>query len=314
MAVPEQKFIVFNYVTSKAEQSDVAPSYGDPNTQVQAEASQAYAGSTSGATTLSAATPDVPTVSVLADPAAQLTSVAQANVAITSEQLTQIQQSLGGLDAVGQLPSTLSNMNAHATNVLENGTRVFEAIDLTFQTDQVGSPNRCSSVSDFIGSIQGAYNDTLKAVTGGLNQITNALVAIPRALIGAFTTTITGLIAAIQTGATQLINGAITALNTASSALFGGLGSGVQGLISEVGKSITQVQKAIQGEIDKVAGALADVANNAFRLVVPNVNPCLRDVLNVSNSSNFELPPLSQAQIDLRRLSGEISTQVANFT
>lgn len=314
MAVPEQKFIVFNYVTSKAEQSEVAPNYGDPNAQVQAEASQAYSGSTSGATTLSAAAPATPTVSVLADPSAQLVAVAQANVAVSSEQLAQIQQSLSGLDAVGQLPATLSNMSAHATNVLENGTRVFEAIDLTFQPDQAGNPNRCSSLGDFIGSVQGAYNNTLKSVTGSLNQITNALVAIPRALIGTFTATVTGLITAIQTGAQQLIDGAISALSGASSALFGGLGSQIQNLIGEAGAAITQVQKAIQAEIDKVSAALSDVANNLFRLVVPNVNPCLKNVLDVSNSSNFELPPLSQAQIDLRRLSGVISTQVANFS
>jgi phage-related protein len=307
MADVEQKFIVFNYVTSKAEQSEVAPSYGDPNAQVQAEATQAYSGSTSGATTLSAAVPAGPTVSMLADPAAQVVAVAQANVAITTEQVTQIQQSLSGLDAVGQLPATLSSMTAHATNVLENGTRVFEAIDLTFQPDQAGTPNRCSSLTDFIGSVQGAYNGALQGVTSGLNQITSALVAIPRAVIGAFTTTITGLITAIQTGAQALINGAISALSTASSALFGGLGSSVQGLISEVGKSVTQVQQAIQAEIDKVSGAISDVTNNLFRLTVPNVNPCLRDVLNVSNSSNFELPPLSQAQIDLRRLGSQFS-------
>ena len=313
MAVPEQKFIVFNYVTSKAEQSEVAPSYGDPNTQVQAEATQAYSGSTSGATTLSAAAPTSPTVSVLADPAAQLVSVAQASLNVSAEQLTQIQQSLGGLDAVGQLPATLSNMSAHATNVLENGTRVFEAIDLTFQPDQVGSPNRCGSLSDFIGSVQGAYNSTLQAVTGSLNQITNALVAIPSAIIGAFTSTVSALLTAIQTGAQQLISSAISALSTTSSTLFGGLGTQVQGLIHGAGTAITQVQQAIQAEIDRVSAAISDVANNLFRLVVPNVNPCLRDVLNVSNSSNFELPPLSQAQTELRRLGGAVSTQVTNL-
>jgi hypothetical protein len=290
----EPKFIVFNYVTNRAEESEVAPNYGDPNAALQAEASQAYAGTASGATSLSAAVPAVPTVSVLADPSAQLVAVAQANVAISTEQLTQIQQSLGGLDLVGQLPATLNSMTSHATSVLENGCRVFEAIDLTFNPDQVGKEGRCASVGDFIGSIQGAYNDTIKGVTGSLNTITNALVAIPQAVIGAFTTTVTGLITAIQSGVQGAIDLATKALSSASNALFGGLGSQIQGVIQGAGDAITKVQKAIQGEIDKVTSALSDVANNLFRLTVPNANPCLSAVLKNSNSSNFELPSVSQ--------------------
>lgn len=313
MAQPEQKFIVFNYVTSRVEQSDVAPSYGDPNSEVQASATTAYAGVTSGATTLSSATVSGVTVSVLADPAAQLMSVAQASVAVGTAQLTQLQQMLGGLDLVGQLPTMISLMHAHATRVLENGTRVFEALDLTFQPDQAGSPNRCSSISDFIGSIQGAYNDTLQVVTRSLNEITNALVSIPTAIITAFTTTVNQVITAIQSGVQSVINQATAALSQVSNQLFGGLSAQIQGLIREAGAAITQVQQAIQSEIDRVNAAISDVTNNLFRLVVPNVNPCLRNILSVSNSSNFELPPLSQAQIELRRLGSEISTQVANF-
>lgn len=295
MTVPEQKFIVFNYVTSRAEQSDVPPSFGDPNAQLQAEASVAYAGTGVAASTLSAAAPGGATVSMLADPAAQLMSVARASVNVASEQVLQLQQTLGGLDLVGQLPATLNNMHAHANNVMENGVRVFEAIDLTFRPDQAGSPNRCASLSDFIGSIQGAYNQTLGAITTSLNQITSALVAIPTAIITAFSNTVTGVIAAIQSGVQSVINQSIAALNQVSTQLFGGLGTQVQNIIREVGSAISQVQQAIQAEIDRVSAAISDVANNLFRLVVPNVNPCLRQVLNLSNANNFELPPLSQA-------------------
>jgi phage-related protein len=313
MAQPEQKFIVFNYVTSRVEQSDQAPTYGDPNSEVQASATTAYAGATSGVTTLSSATVSGATVSQLADPAAQVISIAQASVAVSAQQLTQLQQTLGGLDLVGQLPATLSSMQAHAANLLENGTRVFEAIDLTFQPDQAGSPTRCSSISDFIGSIQGAYNDTLQGVTRSLNEITNALVSIPTAIITAFTTTVNQVITAIQSGVQSVINQATAALSQVSNQLFGGLSAQIQGLIREAGAAITQVQQAIQAEIDRVSAAISDVTNNLFRLVVPNVNPCLRNILSMSNSSNFELPPLTQNQIELRRLSGVISTQVANF-
>lgn len=311
MAQLEQKFIVFNYVTSRMEQSDVAPVYGDPNQSVQQEATQAYAGSTTGAQSLSSAVPTTPTVSMLADPSANLISVAQGSTAVTETQLAQIQQSLGGLNQVGQLPSTITSMQSHASNVLENGTRVFEAIDLTYQPEQAGTPNRCGSLGDFIGSIQGAYNSTLETITNTLNQITNVLIQVPMQIIEAFTQAVDYVITAIQSGVESAINSAIQSLNSSSGSLFGSLGSDIQAAITSVGAAINQVQQAVQAEIDRVSAAISDVTNNLFRLVVPNVNPCLRDIIGLSNSSNFELPPLTQEQINLRRLSSEVSAQIA---
>jgi hypothetical protein len=291
MATPPQKFIVFNYVTSSIEQIDTAPNFGDPNTQVQTDLSQAYSGSVAGAMSLSSGTVTGPSVSALADPAAQVVSAAQASVAVSAEQSQQIQQCLGGLDAVGQIPSTISSMHSHATNILENGTKVFRAIDLTFRPEQTGSPDRCTSLSDFMGSVQGQYNDTLKSVTGTLGTITSALVSIPQTLIAGFATGVNTLITAIQTQSQELISQAISGMCTLSNNLFGGLGSKVQGLIRGVGEAVTGVQTAIQGEIDRVSAALADVLNNPFRLVVPNVNPCTKEILSNSNADGFELPP-----------------------
>jgi len=291
MSTTTQKYIVFNYVTSSMEQSEVAPNYGDPNTAIQASLTQAYTGSTVGASSLSSAVPTAPTVATLADPAAQAMAVAESSLSVSPAQLTQIEQSLNSLQQVGQIPATITNMSAHATNVLENGASIFRAIDLTFQPTQRNTENRCNSLSGFIGSVQGAFNDVLKGVTSTLGSVTNALMAIPQAIIGTFTGAMTALMAAIKSGASQLINGAISALGKASSALFGGLGSAVTGLIKGVGAAITGVASAIKAEIENVAGALANVANNPFRLVVPNVNPCLKSIMGDSNSTNFQLPP-----------------------
>ena len=291
MSTTTQKFLVFNYVTNCMEQSEVAPNYGDPNAGIQASLTQAYAGSSVGGSSLSSAVPATPTVATLADPAAQVMTVAESSLSISPEQLTQIEQSLGSLQQVGQIPSTITNMSAHANNVLENGASIFRALDLTFQPTQANSPNRCTSLSGAIGSVQGAFNGVLQGVTSTLGTVTNALVAIPQAIIGAFTGTVTALMAAIKSGGEQLINGAISALGAASSALFGGLGSAVTGLIKGVGAAITGVASAIKAEMDTVAAALANVANNPFRLVVPNVNPCLSSILGASNSTNFQMPP-----------------------
>ena len=286
------KFLVFNYVTSTMEESEVAPNYGDPNTAVQAALTQAYAGSSVGGASLSAAVSAAPTVASLANPSAEVMAAAQNSLSIDPTQLAQIESSLNSLQAVGQIPSTITNMSAHANNVMENGASIFRALDLTFKPNEAGSPDRCTSLTGFIGSVQGAYNGILNGVTSTLGSITNALVSIPRQIIGEFTGTVTTLLGAIQTGAQQLINSTIGLLGKASEALFGGLGSAVTGLIKGVGAAITGVASAIKAEIDGVAGALARVTNNAFRLVVPSVNPCLKDVMSKSNSANFEPPPV----------------------
>jgi hypothetical protein len=286
--IPET-YLVFNYVTSRLEEREDPPQLGDPNQQVQAELTSAYSGSTSGAQSLSSGTIQTPTVSVLADPSALLTQVAQNSLAVTTQQLEQIQQAVAGLDQLGQIPNMISSMHGHAENILENGTKIFDAIDLTFRPEDAGSPLRCSQISDFIGSVQGTFNDTLKGITNTLGQITNALIKVPQQIIGAFTSVVSGLITAIQTGVSQAINLAINGLTAAGNQLFGALGSTIQGAIKQAGALVTEVQSAIQAEIDNVAAAINDVANNLFRMVVPNVNPCLKDIWEKANPGALSL-------------------------
>lgn len=291
MSETEQKFIVFNYVTSRAQLVDEAPNFGDPNRSIQQEALAAYTGTTSGATSLSSATTSGPSVNEVATPAADLVAVAQASTAVSQEQVATIQQSLGGLDQVGQLPAAMNSMAAHADNVMENSCRIFDAIDLTFEPDQAGTPDRCARLGEFIGSVQGAYNGTIQGVTSGLGQITNSLLSVPRTIISAVTGTISAVITAIQSGVQAAIDSAIKLLSGVTNTLFGSLGTTIQGVINTVGSAVSAVQKAIQGEIDRVAGALGSVTNNLFRLVVPNVNPCMKSIMADANNSSYEIAP-----------------------
>lgn len=283
--LPPQKFIVYNYVTSRVEETFNPPDYGDPNAALQQAASNAYTGSVAGATSLSASTVSAPAVANIADPAATLGAAAANSLTLSPDQLTQIQSSLGGLDGVGQLPATLNLMSGHAKNVLDNTTRVLDAVDTQFNPQDAGTPGRCVSLGDFIGSIQGKFNEGLTSITSGLSSVANALIAIPRAIITGFAGIATALAAAITGGATALINGLTEKLGAISNQLFGGLGSSIQGVINDISSKVTEIKDAITAEINNVADVINKMLNNAFRLVVPRESVCISSILQKSNEN-----------------------------
>lgn len=288
------RYVVFNYVTNRAIRSETAPNYGDPNSAVQAQVSNAYTGG-AGGTSLSAAstTPSTPPSS-LAGPAAQ--AVAVANEAdLPPEQIAQITASLGGLDQMGGIPSMLNSMTAHANTVLNAPTKILGAINDVFKPEEEGSPDRCNSLSGFIGSIQGIYNGTLGAITTGLNAFTNLLVAVPTAIIGAFTAATTALISAISSGVSGLINVAIKGLDTVTGGLFSALGAAGTSLVKSIAGGVSMVASAIQGEIKNVSDALNKILTSPFRLMVPNVSPCIKKILEDANPASVISPTSEQA-------------------
>ena len=306
---PTPTFIVFNYVTSKIEQSETAPNFGDPNSALQAQASAAY-GSTSGASSLGAAAPAGPTPATLGDPAAEAIAAAQRN--LSPEQAQQVTAAFGSIGQVGQVPNMISTMHGHATNVLNNSTRVFDALDTVVRPEEASSANRCLSLTDVIGSIQGKFNSAISGVTAGLTRITNALISIPLTVINGVVAAARALTAAIASGISTAINAAIGAANSATGNFFTSAGSTVTGLFNGVGSAVTGVISGISNEIKNLATVMNSMINNPFRLVTPNVSPCLRSVFANSNS-DYQPVRLTPAQIELRRVSAEISQQVAQF-
>jgi hypothetical protein len=321
---PEEgpQYTVTNYVTNQVVQTTNAPSYGNPNAEVQAQVNSAYfsAGSSS------------PSVSTVATPAALVIAAAQGSSNISADQLNQLTTSMGGLNQMGQTPIMLSNMTAHAKNVLDQPTRVFDAINLTYRPEEVGTIGRCNSLGGFIGSIQGVFNGTLNAITSGLNQVTTALFSVPRAIIAGFTAATTALLGAITSGVQQAINTAISAVTTVTGGLFGALGEGVKSLVGAVGSAVNSVASAVQSEIANVANAINSMIQNPFRLIVPTVNPCVANIYKSSNpaannwtyltptgqgmimpNSTQATVPLTDAQAQLRRDAAAVTASIQEF-
>ena len=275
------RYIIFNHVTGRIEQTETAPNFGDPNTDVQNSASVAYSGSTTGASSVSSGSIAARTPSVLGNPAAAAMAAAQAN--LTPQQAAQVSQCFGSIGQMGQLPSALGAMHAHAQNVIDNGTRIFDAIDTWFKPNEVGTPGRCQSVGDYIGSVQGRFNNPLTSITSGLGQIANVLVGVPLALITGVVTAANSLITAIATGVATVIGSAISAVCSVVSGFFDAVGTSVREVFDKVGSAVKEVFDGITAEINNVSAALSRMTNNPLRVVAPNVNNCLRTVLQQSN-------------------------------
>jgi phage-related protein len=296
MTEPTPKFIVFNYVTSKIEQSENEPEFGDPNAGVQTSALAAY-GNSAGGQALSSGVVAGPTPATLGNPAAA--ALAQAKALLAPELAGTVEQALGSLGQLGQLPAAMGQMKAQASRVLDNATQVFDAIDTIFRPEEAGQPNRCQSIGDFIGSVQGTLNSAIEAATSGLNAITNALISVPMALINSVVDTINGLVSAITSQISSAINTAVAAVTDQINSFFDSVGSQLKSLFDGVGKQITQIQDAINREINNLNAAINQLLNNPFRLVLPNVSPCLQSILGTANVDFQIIRPLPNVDLTI---------------
>lgn len=285
MPEPGSRFVVFNDVTQAVEETDQDPSLGDPNSSLQDTVLSTYSGTQS--TTLSASgTNNLPTPSLLGDPAAQvITAVESAGMLVSTELKSQLLAVMGPMAAMGQIPSLIDQMKSNASMVLNNTTRVFEGINNVFQPEQEGTTGRCASLGDFLGSLQGRFNGALNSITSGLNTIANALVSVPLTILNGFTSAANAVVSAIASGVSQAINMALGALTTVANAVVGGLGKLAQAALNQVGALATQVLNGLRAEAANLLGAVNSLLNNPFKLVVPRVNTCMKDILESNPAS-----------------------------
>lgn len=263
-------YIVFNDITGKVEESTTPPPFGDPNAGVSNTISTTYGGS-GGSQTI-----DLPTPSTLGIPINDVLSAA-----VTSNLDPAVQQQIvsayGPLAGISQVPNMLASMSAHSTNVLNNSAKVFGAINEVFQPEEVGRPERCASISDFVGSVQGKYSGALNSIGTGLGTIAGALLSVPLGVIGGVVGASAALLTAIAGGVATVISAAIGAVSATVGVLFNAVGTVVSGVMNAVGSAVGMVFSAVTTEIANVANAIALSLSNPFRLLYPHTNDCIKN-------------------------------------
>jgi hypothetical protein len=286
MPEPGSRFVVFNDVTQAVEESDQDPSLGDPNAGIQAAVMSAYSGGTGSSLSAASTTADVPTPAVLGAPAAEVFAAVQsAGTQISNELRAQLLLTMGPLAAIGQIPGMIGQMASNARMVLNNTTRVFEGINRIFQPEQEGTTGRCASLGDFLGSLQGRFNGALNSITSGLSTIANALISVPLSVLNGFAAAANAVVSAIASGVSQVINTALNTLTSVANTVVGALGKVASAALNQVGALATQVLNGLRAEADNLLGALRSLTLSPFKLVVPQVNICMKDILQSNPAS-----------------------------
>lgn len=286
---PGSRFVVFNDVTGGVEETDQDPGFGDPNQSLQNQVMGAYSGGVGTSLSAAAATTEgQPTPAMLGDPTAQVLQAAQDNPAVTPDQLRAIQQSLLPLAGLGGVPGMIGQMATNANLVLNNTVKVFAGIDNVFQPEQAGTPGRCASLGDYIGSLQGRYNSGVQGVLDNLTAFTTALVSVPMSLINSFGAAANALLTAIGTGVNSVINSAIQGLSAATSSVLGPLGKAGTAALTAINTGVAAVTAGLRAEATNLSNALNSLLNNPFKMVVPTVNACMKTI--------FENNPETQSQ------------------
>lgn len=277
---PGSRFVVFNDVTSAVEETDQDPNFGDPNASLQSQVTSAYSGGVGGSLSAASTTNDAPTPSVIGDPAAQvMTAVNAAGDQVSAELRAQLMAAMGPMAALGGVPGMIGQMAANAQTVLNQTTKVFAGINNIFQPEQAGTPGRCASLGDFLGSLQGKFNSALQGITSGLGTIASALVSIPASVLNGFAAAANGVITALTSGVSQAINTAIQGLTVAATAVTTGLGKVGSAALNAVAGAVSSVTAGLRAEAENLTSALNSLVNNPFKIVVPRVNICMQNIL-----------------------------------
>lgn len=215
---------------------------------------------------------------------------AQAAAANNPDAQRAVQQSLGPLQAVGQIGGFGTLLASHRDRIVDDGTRIFRAINDFFQPGRAQDPSRCATVGDYIGTIQGRYNDTLGSITSAIGQFVGALVSIPARIIGAITSAISGLIGAVVGGISSVVQAAAGVVSSAVGVLTGAI-SGVSSLLGTIGAGISQVTGAVARETQNITTALTSGFASGFSRSVSGVNPCVAAAQQGSPVAQFGTPP-----------------------
>lgn len=215
---------------------------------------------------------------------------AQAAAANNPDAQQALQQSLGPVQNVGLIGGFGALLASHRDRIVDDGTRIFRAINDFFQPGRAQDPSRCATVGDYIGTIQGRYNDTLGSITSAIGQFVGALVSIPARIIGAITSAISGLIGAVVGGISAVVQVAAGVVRSAVGVLTGAI-SGVSSLLGTIGAGISQVTGAVARETQNITTALTSGFASGFSRSVSGVNPCVAAAQQGSPVAQFGTPP-----------------------
>lgn len=172
---------------------------------------------------------------------------------------------------------------AHHDFVTSNASLVTRSLNATVQPDKVNSPNRCSSIGDYLGSLQGKFTSTLSSLFSNLTSFVKGILSVPQQIFSAVNSAIGAVVGAITSGIKSVVGFAVAGLKTAFGAVKTALGP-ISNLAGKVSSGISSLASGIASEATKIKSAISTFISNTFNITLPNASPCLKDA--ISNNSN----------------------------
>lgn len=203
---------------------------------------------------------------------------------LTGDFLAQAQAAIAPLNIFTGAPMLASQMSDHINNISFNQVRVYNAASQQVDPNNKNNPNKCSSMSDYFGTMQGKYSSALSTIASGISSIMSAISGVTSSVIGGISSAITAITTAVQTGVNALIKVAVSGLSIAMGAFTKALGA-AGSLISGVSSAIGSVASAVTNEASNIISAVGKQFAGPFKSGISNSNPCMKDAQTTTTAT-----------------------------
>ena len=177
--------------------------------------------------------------------------------------------------SVSGAPAIADNLDKQLRLTASNQTLIYNAASQQLDPTNTNNPNKCSSMSDYIGAMQGKYNSFLSTISSGFTKILGVIGNITSSILGGLGSAISALTNAIATGVNAVIQIAIGGLKLATGLITAALGP-VTKLISGITSAIGSVASGISSEASNITSAVGKQFSGPFTSVISSCNPCMK--------------------------------------
>lgn len=194
---------------------------------------------------------------------------------LTGDLLKSATSAIGSLSVFSSAPKLADDMEKQIKLTASNQTLIYNAASQQLDPTNQNNPNKCASMSDYIGAMQGKYNSALSSITSGLGSILGVIGNITSSILGGLTSAISALTNAIATGINAVIQLAIGGLKLATGLITTALGP-VANLLGGISSAISSVASGIAGEASNIISAVGKQFAGPFTTAISNCNTCMK--------------------------------------
>lgn len=204
---------------------------------------------------------------------------------LSGDLLKSATSAIGSLSVFSSAPKLADAMENQIKLTASNQTLIYNAASQQLDPTNQNKTNKCSSMSDYIGAMQGKYNSALSTITKGLSSILGVIGSITSSILSGLTSAISALTSAITSGINAVIQVAIGGLKLATGLITTALGP-VAKLLNGISSAIGSVASGIAGEAANIVSAVGKQFAGPFMSAISNCNSCMKAAQTTETATN----------------------------